>query len=125
MDEDQSSRPRNGASINITDENPRSESGGVIGRIKRMFGFGRSDETLREIDAFARDLDPRVVQVSALNAGKGESHYLRTKGEAEARLREAEDLDVTILQPSVIFGEGSPRPACSTCASACATSRPT
>ncbi|MDX1717136.1 MAG: CBS domain-containing protein, partial [Anderseniella sp.] len=48
MDEDQSSRPRNGASTNITDENPRSESGGVIGRIKRMFGFGRSDETLRE-----------------------------------------------------------------------------
>jgi TldD protein len=27
--------------------------------------FGVKLETLREIDAFARDLDPRVVQVSA------------------------------------------------------------
>jgi NADH dehydrogenase len=48
----------------------------------------------------------RFVQVSALNAGKGKSHYLVSKGEAEARIRAAGDLDTTILQPSVIFGEG-------------------
>jgi NADH dehydrogenase len=48
----------------------------------------------------------RVVQVSALNAGQGKSHYLVSKGEAEQLIRAADDLDATILQPSVIFGEG-------------------
>jgi len=46
----------------------------------------------------------RVLHVSALNAGKGKSHYLQTKGEAEAVLQAADDLHVTIFQPSVIFG---------------------
>jgi NADH dehydrogenase len=47
------------------------------------------------------------VQVSALNAGhpQAASHYLRSKGEAEAILR-GSGLAVTILQPSVIFGPG-------------------
>jgi len=44
--------------------------------------------------------------VSALNAGKGKSHYLISKGQAEELLRQADFLDVTIVQPSVIFGEG-------------------
>ena len=48
----------------------------------------------------------RLVQISALNAGKGKSHYLVSKGEAEERIRAASDLQSTILQPSVIFGEG-------------------
>jgi NADH dehydrogenase len=48
----------------------------------------------------------RLVQVSALNAGNGKSHYLRSKGEAEERVRSASDIDGTILQPSVIFGAG-------------------
>ncbi len=48
----------------------------------------------------------RLLHVSALNAGSGESYYLRTKGEAEDLLRAADDLDVTIFQPSVIFGPG-------------------
>jgi NADH dehydrogenase len=48
----------------------------------------------------------RLMHVSALNAGKGSSHYLVTKGQAEERLHAATDLDVTIVQPSVIFGEG-------------------
>lgn len=48
----------------------------------------------------------RFIQVSALNAGRGTSHYLRSKGEAEALLRAAEDIDETILQPAVIFGMG-------------------
>ncbi len=48
----------------------------------------------------------RVLHVSALHAGNGSSHYLRTKGEAEELLRSASDLNVTIFQPSVIFGRG-------------------
>jgi uncharacterized protein YbjT (DUF2867 family) len=49
----------------------------------------------------------RLVQVSALNAGHPDatSHYLRSKGEAEAVIR-GSGLDWTILQPSVIFGPG-------------------
>lgn len=48
----------------------------------------------------------RFVQVSALNAGKWASHYLSSKGRAEDLLRAADKLDVTIVQPSVIFGDG-------------------
>ena len=49
----------------------------------------------------------RLIQISALNAGapQASSHYLRSKGEAEALLRAAR-LDWTILQPSVIYGPG-------------------
>lgn len=46
----------------------------------------------------------RLLQMSALKAGDGPSHYLRTKGEAESIVRRAQDIDATILQPSVIFG---------------------
>ena len=48
----------------------------------------------------------RLLHVSALNAGKGSSDYLKSKGEAEALLQSADDLNVTIFQPSVIFGRG-------------------
>lgn len=48
----------------------------------------------------------RLLHVSALNAGKGSSHYLQSKGEAEALLRKADSLKVTLFQPSVIFGRG-------------------
>jgi len=48
----------------------------------------------------------RVLHVSALHAGKGSSHYLKSKGEAEALLNSATGLNVTIFQPSVIFGRG-------------------
>lgn len=47
----------------------------------------------------------RLVQMSALRAGEGESHYLRTRGEAETLVR-ASGLDWTITRPSVIFGPG-------------------
>lgn len=48
---------------------------------------------------------PRLLQMSALRAGEGESFYLKTRGEAEARVK-ASPLAWTILQPSVIFGRG-------------------
>jgi len=47
----------------------------------------------------------RLVQMSALNAGRGKSHYLRTKGLAEKAVTES-GLAFTIFQPSVIFGPG-------------------
>jgi uncharacterized protein YbjT (DUF2867 family) len=48
----------------------------------------------------------RLLHLSALNAGKGSSHYLKSKGEAEALLRSVDDINVTIFEPSVIFGRG-------------------
>ena len=46
----------------------------------------------------------RVVHVSALGVGpNAPSHYLRSKTDGEAALRDA-GLDLTILRPSVIFG---------------------
>jgi NADH dehydrogenase len=76
-------------------------------------GFRRAhvDLTRRVIDACAHAGVGRLVQVSALNAadpdaaGASTSHYLRSKGEAEALVR-ASRLRWTILQPSVIFGPG-------------------
>lgn len=48
----------------------------------------------------------RLLHVSALNAGKGESRYLVSKGQAEDLIHAASDIDSTIFQPSVIFGVG-------------------
>ncbi len=48
---------------------------------------------------------PRLLQMSALHAGNPASHYLRTRGEAEALVK-ASGLDWTLFQPSVIFGPG-------------------
>jgi NADH dehydrogenase len=75
---------------------------------RRGRGFQRAHVELAErlIEACRAAGVRRLVQVSALNAGQGESHYLASKGEAEALLRQAADIDSTILQPSVIFGEG-------------------
>jgi uncharacterized protein YbjT (DUF2867 family) len=47
----------------------------------------------------------RLLQMSSLRAGEGDSHYLRTRGEAEARVK-ASGLEWTLFQPSVIFGPG-------------------
>ena len=75
---------------------------------RRGKGFHKAHVELAEgvIAACRRAGVHRLVQVSALNAGKGESHYLRSKGEAEQLIRSAHDIDSTILQPSVIFGAG-------------------
>ncbi len=47
----------------------------------------------------------RLLQMSALHAGDGDSHYLQARGEAEALVR-ASSLDWTLLRPSVIAGPG-------------------
>ena len=60
------------------------------------------------IDACVKTGVKRILHMSALNAGAGKSHYLESKGLAERRLARAaelDDLQVTIFQPSVIFGK--------------------
>lgn len=71
-------------------------------------GFTRAHvELVRKlIDACRASGVRRLLQVSALNAGKGSSYYLLSKGQAEELIRKARDLDSTIIQPSVIFGKG-------------------
>ena len=71
-------------------------------------GFHRAHVELAEklIEACRATDVHRLLQLSALNAGKGDSHYLASKGQAEELIRQATDLDSTIFQPSVIFGEG-------------------
>lgn len=70
-------------------------------------GFRRAhvELTAAVVDACKRAGVRRLLQMSALNAGRGESHYLRTRGEAEALVK-ASGLDWTLYQPSVIFGRG-------------------
>lgn len=70
-------------------------------------GFQRAHVRLTQnvIAACEQSGVKRLLQMSALNAGRGESHYLRTRGEAEAAVK-ASSLDWTIYQPSVIFGPG-------------------
>ena len=48
----------------------------------------------------------RLLHLSALHAGNGSSYYLKSKGQAEALLRATNDLNISIFQPSVIFGRG-------------------
>ena len=71
-------------------------------------GFGKVHVELVEgvIEACRAAGVGRLLHVSALNAGRGKSHYLQSKGQAEQALLAAVDLDVTIFQPSVIFGPG-------------------
>lgn len=47
----------------------------------------------------------RLLQMSSLNAGRGDSFYLKSRGEAEAAVKQS-GLDWTIFQPSVVFGPG-------------------
>lgn len=45
----------------------------------------------------------RLIHMSALQAGNGESFYLKTRGQAEQRVRQS-SLDWTMFRPSTIFG---------------------
>lgn len=72
-------------------------------------GFQRAHITLVErlLHACCEADVGHLIQMSALNAGCGESHYLRSRGEAEARVRAAAEegwITGTIVRPSTIFG---------------------
>jgi uncharacterized protein YbjT (DUF2867 family) len=73
-------------------------------------GFQRAHaELAQNVVAAARSQRlARVLQMSALGADTaGPSHYLRSKGEAEAVIRTlSPEIDYSILRPSVIFGPG-------------------
>lgn len=70
-------------------------------------GFRRAHVELTKLVIAAMQLSGtrRLLQMSALNAGRGQSHYLKTRGEAEAAVK-ASGLDWTLFEPSVIFGQG-------------------
>ncbi len=73
-------------------------------------GFRRAHVELVEmlIDACSATGVERLVQMSSLNAGQGESHYLQTRGQGEERLRSANRdgrVAGTIIRPSTVFGE--------------------
>ena len=71
-------------------------------------GFRRAHVELTDkvIQACNANAIGRLLHMSALNADavKGPSYYLRTKGEAEDRVHQAEGIRVTSFRPSVIFG---------------------
>ncbi len=71
-------------------------------------GFRQAHVTLVEriLQACDRAGVQRLLQVSALHAGQGESQYLRSKGEAEALIKGQQQVAWTLFQPSVIFGPG-------------------
>lgn len=70
-------------------------------------GFHRVYVTLGDalMDAMRAQGVRRLLQMSALHAGDGPSHYLQARGEAERRVR-ASGLDWTLFRPSVIAGPG-------------------
>ncbi len=70
-------------------------------------GFRRAHvELCQQVIAACRDGGPqRLLQMSALNAGRGGSHYLASRGESEAAVK-ASGLQWTLFEPSVIFGPG-------------------
>ena len=70
-------------------------------------GFRRTHVELTRsiIEACRQSGARRLLQMSSLNAGRGHSHYLASRGEAEALVKSS-GLDWTIFEPSVIFGAG-------------------
>jgi len=65
--------------------------------------LGGAENTIRAARDHGVD---RLVHVSALGADPdGPTAYIRTKGEAERRVRDS-GLEWTILRPSVVFGDG-------------------
>jgi uncharacterized protein YbjT (DUF2867 family) len=72
---------------------------------KQTFRRAHVDLTQRVIAACQAAGVPRLHHMSSLKAGQGLSQYLKTKGEAEAQVRNS-SLDWTVYQPSVMFGVG-------------------
>ncbi|HAI59701.1 MAG TPA: epimerase [Xanthomonadaceae bacterium] len=70
-------------------------------------GFQRAHVALTKLVIAACQLAgvKRLLQMSSLNAGRGDSFYLKSRGEAEAAVK-ASGLDWTIFEPSVVFGPG-------------------
>ena len=70
-------------------------------------GFEKAHVSLTRtiVDACGEAGVSRLIQMSALNAGAGQSHYLRTRGQAEDVVKQS-SLDWTLIRPSVIFGPG-------------------
>ena len=70
-------------------------------------GFRRAHVELTRLVLAACELAGvrRLLQMSSLNAGRGNSHYLKSRGEAEAAVK-ASGLDWTLFEPSVVFGVG-------------------
>jgi len=70
-------------------------------------GFKRAHVDLTKLVIAACQLSGvrRLLQMSSLNAGRGSSYYLISRGEAEAAVK-ASGLRWTIFEPSVIFGVG-------------------
>jgi uncharacterized protein YbjT (DUF2867 family) len=72
---------------------------------RHTFHMAHVELTRRLIAACQASGVGRLHQMSSLKAGQGLSHYLKTRGEADALVK-ASTLDWTIYQPSVIFGRG-------------------
>jgi NADH dehydrogenase len=70
-------------------------------------GFRRAHVELVKLVVAACELAgvKRLLQMSSLNAGRGDSYYLKSRGEAEAVVK-ASGLEWTLFEPSVIFGPG-------------------
>lgn len=105
-DTDALARVLHGADVAINLVGILNEAGG-FGRNDSGRGFQRAhvDLTRSVVAACERAGVPRLLQMSALNAGRGRSHYLQSRGAADEHVR-ASALDWTIFQPSVIFGPG-------------------
>lgn len=81
---------------------------GVLHDARGRAGFRQAHvELAAKVVAACRETGvQRVLHMSALNADPdGPSAYLRSKSEAEARVR-GSDLAYTIFRPSVVFGRG-------------------
>ena len=70
-------------------------------------GFRRAHVELTKLVVVACQLAgvDRLLQMSSLNAGRGGSYYLKSRGEAEAVVK-ASGLRWTLFEPSVMFGVG-------------------
>jgi uncharacterized protein YbjT (DUF2867 family) len=72
---------------------------------EQTFQHAHVELTQRVLGACQSANVSRLHHMSALKAGQGLSQYLKSKGEAEAAVRNS-SLDWTIYQPSVMFGAG-------------------